>query len=135
MGRNPYRHANRLEDVIFLIQYLGLDESYSLKKGTNPHDTAPRSGTDWSAVAQDHPEFFRVEKTGSVTLALRYFLGEGERTRQPLSIDVIQKLVENAVVLQEQQAKRAEAWKTWGTLIAAILAATSGLAQLFLQLK
>jgi len=129
MTKNTYLLASRLEDVIFLIQHLGLGEHYSLERGKVADGVSPRSGPTWEAVARDHPEFFRVLESGSVTLAYRYYLRE-KGNPPKLPDELVQRLVENAIALQERQAKRSEVWKVWGTFIAAVVAAILGLAQL-----
>ncbi len=137
MRRNAYLQEGRLEDVLFLIQYLGLGKSYSLEQDTKPDGVAPRSSPDqrWVTVARDHPEFFRVTDKDSVTLALRYYQRDGTGSPAPLTVEGVQQLVENAIALQERQAKRSEVWKVWGTFIAAVVAAVVGIAQLFLGHK
>jgi hypothetical protein len=137
MTRNAYLRPGRLEDVLFLIQYLGLGKSYSLEDDTKPDGVAPRSASDgrWVSIARDHPEFFRVTDKDSVTLAMRYYQRDGTGSPAPLTIDGVQQLVENAIALQERQAKRSEVWKVWGTFIAALVAALVGIVQLILGHK
>jgi hypothetical protein len=89
----------------------------------------------WVTVARDHPEFFRVTDKDSVVLAMRYYQRDGSGSPPPLSVEVVQQLVENAIALQERQAKRSEVWKVWGTFIAAVVAALLGIVQLFLGHK
>ena len=174
MSRNPYLLANRLEDVIFLIQHLGLGKSYSLE-ATNKSVHPPRRGGSWATLARDHREFFRVTENDSVVLSLRYYQkpddkqkepeddeqkepeddeqkepeddeqkepeddkqkkpeGKKRSNRPPLPPDVVRELVQIAVALHEQQAKRADVWKIWGTFIAAMVAAVSGIAQLYMS--
>jgi hypothetical protein len=130
VARNAYLNHNRLEDVIFLIQYLGLDKNYSLEEGTKPDGVSPSSiQGQWVEVARDHPEFFRVTPKNSVTLVMRYLLRESG-SPGPLPIETVQKLMDNAFKLQERQEKRAEVWKIWGTFIAAVVAALTGIAQI-----
>jgi hypothetical protein len=137
MAANPYLRAGRLEDILFLIQYLGLGKSYSLELGSNPDGVAPRSSSDglWVTVAREHPEFFRVTGKDSVALWMRYYQHDGNGSPPPLSVELVQQLVENVIALQERQTKRSEVWKVWGTFIAAVVAAVLGIAQLFLGRK
>lgn len=137
MPRNRYLKAGRLEDILFLIQYLGLGESYKLERGSKADGVTTRSSSDglWVTVARDHPEFFRVTDKDSVVLAMRYYQRDGTGNPPPLTVQVVQQLVENAIALQERQAKRSEVWKVWGTFIAALVAALLGIAQLFLGHK
>lgn len=132
--KDPYLNRNRLEDVIFLIQYLGLGKNYSLAKGKKADNVDPRSAADsWELLAKDHPEFFRVMESGAVTLSLRYYCGEGEGNRAPIAVALVQQLVETAISLSERQAKRSEVLKVWGTFIAALVAAVLSIVQLFLS--
>jgi hypothetical protein len=135
--RNHYLRTNRLEDVIFLLQHLGLGEHYALEEDTIPEGVRPRSARDrkWASVGRQHPEFFLVTDRNTVRLALRYYQGMGEGNRLALEVDKVQQLVQTAISLQEQQAKRAEVWKIWATLVAALVAAVSGVAQLFIGVK
>jgi hypothetical protein len=135
--RNAYLRAGRLEDVLFLIQYLGLGKSYSVERDSKPDGVAPRSSSDglWVSVARDHPEFFRVTDKDSVVLAMRYYQRDASGSPPPVSIELVQQLIENAIALQERQAKRSEVWKVWGTFIAAVVAALLGIVQLFLGHK
>ena len=134
---NAYLRAGRLEDVLFLIQYLGLGKNYSLERDSRPDGVAPRSSSNglWVTVARDHPEFFRVTDKDATVLAMRYYLRDASGNPPPLSVEVVQQLVENAVALQDRQAKRSEVWKVWGTFIAAVVAALVGIVQLFLGHK
>ena len=138
MTRDAYLRPNRLEDVIFLIQYLGMGEHYAMEKaGGPPEEVGPRSASDgqWVSIAREHPEFFRVTDAESVTLAQRYYRRNGQGKPPPLQVGEVQQLIQNAISLQERQAKRSEVWKTWATFIAAVVAAVSGIVQLFLRSK
>ena len=134
MESSRYLKANRLEDVIFLIQYLGLGQNYALGANTTPPGMTERPPGAWTAIARQHPEFFRVmQNTGTVTLSHRLYLKTGKERPPPLSIENVQKLVENAMALHERQAKRLDAWKTWLTMIGAVVAAATGIAGLFFK--
>jgi hypothetical protein len=126
---------HRLEDVIFLIQYLGLGQEASLKKKTRPDGVSPRSVREklWVNVAREHPEFFHVTDDETTQLSLRYFLKAEGGKPPPLNVEDVQKLVQNAVVLHEMQVKRAEGRRSWVTLFAALVAAASSIAQIFLR--
>jgi hypothetical protein len=132
MAKDFYLTRLRLEDVIFLIQYLGLGEHYSIEEGGKPDGVGPRSAGSWSALAKEHPEFFRLTPCNSVTLSLRYYRRQPGANPAPLGEDQVQQLIQNAIALQERQAKRSEVWKVWGTFIAAMVAALAGIAQLLL---
>ncbi len=134
MKRDAYLIPNRLEDVIFLIQYLGLGDSAVLEAKTAMH-TDPRSpGCErWWQVAKDHPEFFRViEDSKTTSLNMRYALG-GPGRREPLPVAIVQDLITIAMTLHERQAKRVELWRGRVTMIAAIVAAVVGVVGLFVK--
>ncbi len=133
MPRAAYLTANRLEDVIFLIQYIGLGQAASLTDGTTPHGVAPRSAGRWSEIARDHPEFFRLTEANTSILSPRHYLGVGGGNPPPLPAETVQTLVKNAMDLQERQAERVEVWKTWVTMLAAVVAAGTGITQLLLR--
>lgn len=135
--KNAYLYRGRLEDVLFLIQYLGLGNNYSLGQDTKPDGVAPRSPgcPQWVDVARDHPEFFRVTDKGATVLAMRYYQRDGAGLPPPLSVELVQQLVENAIALQERQEKRSEVLKVWGTFVAALVAAVVGVVRLFVEGK
>ena len=93
----------------------------------------PRSATTWSAIAKEHPEFFRLTDANSTLLSLRHYLGAGGGNPPPLPADTVQTLVKNAMELHERQAKRVEVWRGRITMLAAVVAAVSSVAQLFLR--
>jgi len=133
MATDQYLRPGRLENVITLIQHLGLGKNYSLKKGSKAlRPPSSRRNESWEAIARGHPEFFKVSKNDSVTLSIRYYQQSENRKRPRLGIDVVQQLVNNAIALHERQVKRSEVWKAWGTFIAAIVAAGTGVVQLIL---
>ena len=134
MAKDAYLIPNRLEDVIFLIQYLGLRESATLAAETVV-ETDPRSpGCDkWWQVAKDHSEFFRVVKTSNtINLNLRYALAESSK-KEPLKLEVVQNLIETALSLHERQAKRVEVKRGFATLLVAIIVAITGIAGLYFK--
>jgi hypothetical protein len=124
--RDAYLKPNRLEDVIFLIQYLGLGKAYGLEDGTEADGIIPRSvcNKKWSDIAEDHSEFFRLTDKKTCTLALRYYLRNGGTP--PLKIELVQELIKTAMTLHERQAKRVEVWRGRITLIAAVVGAVTG---------
>src|SRR4051812_27707155 len=99
----PYLVTNRLEDVIFLIQFLGLREDFCLT-AANQSVRQPRSAASWAEVCVDHPEFFEATKDKSVYLSVRFHLGEA-RKREPVSLAVVQELIQNALDIHERQFK------------------------------
>ncbi|WP_088257143.1 hypothetical protein [Fimbriiglobus ruber] len=98
-----YLVPNRLEDVIFLIQFLGLREDFCLTAG-NKSVRRPRSAASWSEVCDDHPEFFEATQDKSVYLSVRFHLGEA-RKREPIDLAAVQELIKNALEIHERQFK------------------------------
>lgn len=131
MQCSSYLKRRRLEEVIFLIQYLGLGEAYSLAEGVAAAGEMPCSARSWSALGSEHPEFFRVLPSGTVTLGYRYYLRTGDTSPPRLSVETLHELVTNALALHERQAKRVEVWKIWVTMLAAVAASVTGIANLF----
>jgi len=72
-GLPPIRDSQlRLQDVLALIQVLGLNEhSHRSDEGlVEELSGAPRSEASWIAAAEDHPEFFRVRAAGEHRVSL-----------------------------------------------------------------
>jgi len=97
----PTRHYltdNRLEGVIYLIQYLGLRKDNSLA-ADNESVIKPKSAKNWELLCREHPEFFNVTKRGSVSLSVR------DDTKQPVELSVVQELIKTAMEIHERQFK------------------------------
>ena len=128
----PYTNPNRLADVMALIQVLALHRygDRSEKGLTEEVQASPRSGSTWKEIAQEHPEFFRVdeaEKLG-VSLVARHVLprdGEGKRELPP---DFVSMLLQTAINLHDRQMDRAYRWTVY---IPIIVAVTAGVFTLF----
>jgi hypothetical protein len=92
-----YLEPGRLEDVIALIQLLGLDE-YVHREENAIHKAltgAPSSADTWCDIGRRHPEFFRVfggRESDSVALIARHLTGNSEE-RPVLSPEYIRGLV------------------------------------------
>ena len=67
-----YLIGGRLEDVIALIQVLGLDEhAHRSESGLHRElQGVPMSATTWAEIAASHPEFFRAAKKGEHPISL-----------------------------------------------------------------
>jgi hypothetical protein len=128
----PYLKPGRLEDVIFLIQYLGReDEAYfeaddKEEKVLDYH--TPKSLGNWLRVADDHPEFFRIAgstEKKSVYLWHRYYEKGEKNKRPPLNFSQVQALVDNVLKIHERQVKQDERVKwalpLWGAFVGVIL--------------
>lgn len=135
MAKDAYLIANRLEDVIFLIQYLGLGKSYFITKGIPADGISPQSDTrsqGWENVAKQHREFFRLSDKDSISLTYRYHLRESGNPDR-IDPELVQKLIQVAMSLHERQAKRVEVWRGQVTLLLAIVGAITGVVSLFLK--
>jgi len=141
---NEYLNPGRLEDVIALIQVLGLDEYTSRSENAlktvlcgTPHSLG--NFGEWIELAKKHPEFFRVyngRNGPSVTLIARYLTGANENG-PILSHQYIHGLVEAAIRIHQGQLQRRQilniAWT--GAVIAFIPGVVNnGLAVLLRQL-
>lgn len=121
----PYTNPNRLADVMALIQVLALHK-YGERSDKGLKDEmqgSPRSGSTWKEIAQQHPEFFRVneEVRLGVSLVARYVLPKEEGKRE-LSPDFISTLLQTAINLHDRQMDRAYHWKIYVPIIVAITA-------------
>jgi hypothetical protein len=117
---SPYLKPKRLEDVIAALQFLGQYGDYkrSVKDWDAKLATPPRSvdgPASWGTVFDDHPEFFRRNEDGLISLVWRRAIArtrEGERPA--LEPETVAKLVETAIRLHssavdaQRDAKRAE---------------------------
>lgn len=128
----PYLKSRRLEDVIFLIQYLGRGEHASFEAADKQPIVldyhTPNSAENWLTVANDHPEFFRI--AGATPQKRVYlwhrFYEKGEKDkRPPLNFSQVQELVENALKIHERQVKQDERVKwalpLWGAFVGIIV--------------
>src|SRR5437763_444046 len=97
--RHAYLVAGRLQDVLALIQVLGVNQAArrSERQLMEILQCKPTSGVaKWSEVAMSHPEFFRVagQSRDSVCLVARHAAGgqEDERILPPDFIEVLTRL-------------------------------------------
>src|SRR5574340_832194 len=88
---SPYLMRGRLADVLALIQVLALDEhAHRCDDGLNSElQGSPRSADSWPAIAEQHPEFFRVAPSGTnrVSLVARHVRAPTGVTRPILASD------------------------------------------------
>lgn len=130
MTRGPYTKPGRLSDVLALIQVLALDQAtYRSESGIVAAALlgGPKSAEQgWMKLAQEHPEFFRInpDSEHGLSLVARHALlhAEGER-RPPLPSDFTQTLINTAIDLHDRQVKAAGRWKSFMPLWTAIIAA------------
>lgn len=129
---SPYLMRGRLADVLALIQVLALDESaHRSDDGLNSElQGSPHSADSWSAIAEQHPEFFRVAPSGTnrVSLVARHVSAPTAEKRPILASDYTSKLLQLAIELHDREAKRAQHWHIWMPVIVAV---TAGVFTLF----
>ena len=115
-SNKPYLNDFRLSDVLALIQVLALSENiYRSENGlTIELQGKPKSVKDkgWSYVAQQHPEFFRVntKQENKVSLISRHAISKNYNLKE-LPIEHIHKLIETAIQLHDKEVERSEKWK------------------------
>ncbi|MES2238943.1 MAG: hypothetical protein V4497_01660 [Bacteroidota bacterium] len=105
-----YTIANRLSDVIRLITVLAIDK-HSFRTIENLEKAIrglPSSAKTWLEIAETHPEFFRPngEKTSIALLIRSYLPTKEDYSREPLTIEETQKLIEVAISLHEKEIQR-----------------------------
>ena len=130
MAKSPYLKAGRLADVLALIQVLALDEHAVRREVgvTREIQGAPTSGADWYAVAKDHREFFRVkpDTEHGLSLVARYVLTETDGKRPALEPSFVAALFQTAITLHDRAVSKAEWWKAWMPLLAALIGSIFG---------
>jgi len=124
-SNSSYLKKNRLSDVLALIQVLSLDK-LSKRSETGlltEFKISPKSGTNWTSIALEHPEFFRVDpdKKQSISLVARHVTELNESGKRELSIDFVKVLLNLAIELHKIEKDAANSWKVWVAIIAVII--------------
>ena len=137
MNKMPYTNPDRLADVMALIQVLAL-HGYRHRSDKGLTDTmqgSPRSAAAWQEIAQQHPEFFRVntEERLSVSLVSRHVLPKDDNGRRELPSDFTSILLETAMNLHDRQIEQANRWKTYIPIVVAVTAGAFTIFGIFLQ--
>jgi hypothetical protein len=128
----PYADPDRLADVIALIQVLALHKygDRSEEGITGEMQVSPRSGSTWKEIAQQHPEFFRLnaaERLG-VSLVARHVMPKDEKGKRELPSDFTSILLRTAIDLHDRQIARAHPWKAYvNTVIPGVLVIAAAL--------
>lgn len=140
---SSYLKHGRLGEVIALIQVLAYHRNTSRSEDGLRKELcyAPISAISWIEVAKNHPELFRVRLkecgVDRVSLVSRYVLlyssENNKRIRAPLDPSVVNKLIEIAVELHDKEAMRAERWKVWVPVVAALVSAGAAVSAAFLR--
>jgi hypothetical protein len=102
MNRSAYTKPGRLADVLALIQVLALDaDTHRSETGINKEiQGKPTSEQEWTMLAREHPEFFRVdpEREHGLSLVARHVLAhEQGKPRPALSPDFTAALLQTAI--------------------------------------
>jgi hypothetical protein len=121
-----YTIENRLSDVVRLITVLSIDK-YSFRTIENLEKAIrglPSSAKTWLEIAEKHPEFFRPNgENTSIALLIRSYLPTKEDdSREPLTINETQKLIEAAISLHEKEIERFQRNSHIFPLIIAVIA-------------
>lgn len=125
MRQDQYLKQGRLEDILLLIQFLGLSEERQLSNSTLMKEDKlgkPRSAKSWTAVAQNHREFFRVSggtENKAIMLVHRYCLKGDEAAR--LTDEHIHRLVTMAISMYDRYLQRSDRWKALVPVIVAVI--------------
>lgn len=144
MKESDYRNPDRLADVMALIQVLALaEDTRRSEKGLGDDlQRYPRSAKSWTELAEDHSEFFRVrarEARGNqddyrVSLIARAVVPKGEEDhREPLSSDLLGKLLDIAINLHDRDKARRDRWWALLPIAAAIIAGLFAIAAAVLK--
>lgn len=132
-----YTEPGRLQDVLALIQVLGLDESsHRSEDGLRSElQGIPRSAPSWAELAQAHPEFFRVRPEGEhrISLVSRHVTPKNENDVRELSPEFIGKLLQAAIDLHDRQIRRDERWAYWIPILVALIAGLFSLSAVILK--
>jgi len=85
---------------------------------------SPYSASTWKEIAQQHPEFFRVddaEKLG-ISLVARHVLPKNEKGQRELPPNFISILLQTAINLHDRQITRTNQWRAYIPIVVAIAA-------------
>ena len=122
----PYTKPNRLADVLALIQVLALAKyRHRSDNGlTNTMQGAPRSGSSWKEIAQQHPEFFRVDDADqfAISLVSTHVLPKDANGNRELPSDFLSILFQTAINLHDREQNRAHHWNVYIPIVVAIVA-------------
>jgi hypothetical protein len=115
LHESPYLKPDRLGDVIAALQFLGQYDDYKLSVADwdKKIATPPRSAgaSSWVKIFDEHPEFFRRNVDGLISLMWRRAIPKtDDRERPPLQAETIARLIDVAIRLYATavDAKRAD---------------------------
>lgn len=123
----PYADADRLADVMAMIQVLALHKNaHRSNEGLRVNmQGLPRSAASWSEIALQHPEFFRIdeEHKRGISLVARHVMPKGEYEEQELKSDFVGRLLQAAIELHDRQLKRAWHWNIYLPIVSTVIGA------------
>jgi hypothetical protein len=124
-----YALADRLADVLALIQVLSIGESTHRKEEGLRRELQgpPRSAGLWSDVARQHAEFFRVrmDEVATVSLLARHGIPKAADGTRELPEGLVATLLSLAVEMHDREMRRRESWTYRVPLWAAVIGGVS----------
>lgn len=132
-----YTTPDRLADVLALIQVLALHGyRHRSEAGLNEDlQGGPRSSKNWTEVARQHPEFFRVsdaDKLG-ISLVATHVLPKDENNQRKLPAGFLDTLLQTAITLHDRQLDRKHHWRAYIPIVVAITAGIFTIFGVFLK--
>lgn len=134
--KSSYKKDGRLGEVLALIQVLAYDEISTRTEGGIAKELTPKpaSAKSWIALAQLHPELFRVglDKKGQLRASLvsRFVLTldgpDEENQRRPmLDHGIVNKLMDVALDLHDKELVRAQRWQPVIPIVVALISSAT----------
>lgn len=124
--KSRYLIPARLADVLALIQVLALDPyAHRTEDGLQKDlQGPPGSAETWTALAEEHREFFRAASDAGhpVSLVARHVTPVDENRQRQLPADYASKLLQLAVEIHDREMRRSQAWHVWIPVVVAVTA-------------
>jgi hypothetical protein len=124
MMRSPYLEANRLQDVIAALQFLGTYKDYKLsaQEWDKQLKSQPMSaGGLWSRLFSEHPEFFRESDSGVSLVWRRALRHDEEDRRPPLESKDIGMMIDAAIRLRQAAVEDRRERRWWLPIVVAVI--------------
>jgi hypothetical protein len=121
---NAYLKPNRLMDIVGILQFMSNYRKYKLlpDEWETKADYQPKSAISWKELFSDHPEFFRVNSNGEVSLIWRKALPHDDESRQPLTQDQVSTLINAALEFHAKAVEQKRDMRWWIPVAVAFLA-------------
>jgi hypothetical protein len=110
----PYTKANRLADVLALVQVLAIHPyRHRSESGVQGDLLSYKPSSDWEAIALDHPEFFCVDPEARLGLSLiaRHVLPKDDAGKRELPAGLLNTLIQAVIALRDHQVEQASRWR------------------------